>query len=102
MRIFGWSTRGMIMWGLFLVLLGTVILLSNYGVWNFPFKLSRDWPMILIAWGILKIIDAFTFSSNAWFFSSCKKTNGTKDVRKIVNELEEGKITVEEAVRKME
>jgi len=102
MRIFGWSTRGMVMWGLFLVLLGTAILLSNYGVWNFPFKLSRDWPMILIAWGILKIIDAFTVAGGAWFFSGCKKTHVAKDVRKIVNELEAGKITVEEAVREME
>lgn len=102
MRIFGWSTRGMIMWGLFLILLGTVILLSNYGVWSFPFKLSRDWPMILIAWGVLKIIDAFSTSSGFWFFSGCKKKHAPKDYRKIVDELEEGKITAEEAISEME
>jgi hypothetical protein len=102
MRILGWSIRGMVMWGVFLVLLGTVTLLANYGVWNFPFKLSRDWPMILIGWGLLKIIDAIVNSGGIRLFSCNHKTTVVKDYRKIINDLENGKITAEEAVNKME
>lgn len=102
MGIFGWSMRGMIMWGLFLILLGTAILMSNYGVWMFPFKLSRDWPMILIGWGILKLFDALTYAGRSWFTGGSKKQPGPKDYRKIVDDLVEGRISGEEAIRDME
>ncbi len=97
MHIFGWSKRGAIMWGLFLILVGACILLSNYGLFSFPFKLARDWPMILIGWGILKIIDAFALSRGV---RRQKKTS--RPYQEIVCDLEAGKISAQEAIREME
>ncbi|MBI4833717.1 MAG: hypothetical protein HY811_02700 [Planctomycetes bacterium] len=56
------------------MLIGLYILLANYGIAGFSFEFSRDWPVILIAWGILKIIDALAtpaktedyFKHNDW------------------------------------
>jgi hypothetical protein len=47
--------RNKILCGIFLIILGFILLLENYGIHIISIK--RDWPIILIAWGILKLID---------------------------------------------
>ena len=103
MRIFGVTKRGIIFWGIFLVFLGTFILFSNYQILGFPFKFSRDWPMILIAWGILKIIDVLTGRGGFKFliFKKSKLRLKKKNYQEIIDALDEGKLTAEEAIRAM-
>jgi hypothetical protein len=47
-----------ILWAFFFITLGTVILLANYQALPFPVSLRLDWPVILIFFGISKLIDA--------------------------------------------
>jgi hypothetical protein len=54
---FSFSRPRKIMWGLFWILLGIFLLLSNHGLLGFDFSFSRDWPILLIAWGLMKILD---------------------------------------------
>jgi hypothetical protein len=54
---FSFSRPRKVMWGLFWVLLGLFLLLSNHGLLGYSFAFSRDWPILLIAWGLMKIID---------------------------------------------
>lgn len=54
---FSFSRPRKIMWGLFWILLGVFLLLSNHGLLGYDFSFSRDWPILLIAWGLMKIID---------------------------------------------
>jgi hypothetical protein len=54
---FSHSRPRKIMWGLFWILLGLFLLLSNHGLLGFSFSFGRDWPIILIAWGVMKILD---------------------------------------------
>jgi len=102
--ILGINKRRRLFWGIFIALLGIIILLSNYQVPWFSFKISRDWPIILISWGVLKIIDAM--SGRVWCKSGdtvCHKSevNSKKNYRKIIEDLNDGTITVEEAIEKM-
>ncbi len=99
MRIFGWTRRGTVMWGIFLVLVGTCILLGNYGVFSFPFKLARDWPVILIAWGVLKIIDVL--AERRSFRPVHGKEAKAKDYKEVLRDLEEGNISTREAIHQM-
>ncbi|MFH1226366.1 MAG: DUF5668 domain-containing protein [Planctomycetota bacterium] len=46
-----------LLWAVLFILTGGVILMSNYGLLGFHVDLSRDWPIILIAWGLLKLVD---------------------------------------------
>ena len=105
MALLGFSRRSMVLWGVFLVILGICVLFSNYGVMSFPFNLSRDWPVILIAWGLLKIFDAFTYKPKGWlsFFNahSCADESKEDKLKEVIEALEKGQITPEEAKREI-
>ncbi len=73
--------------GLVLFVIGLWIWLSNIGLLNF----ERDWPFILVVIGIYFIIASFS-----------KGGLRRKDYRKILKELEEGKIDAQEALRRIE
>lgn len=49
------SIGGKIFWGIVLVLLGGLILLRNFGY--LEYEIVRFWPVLLILWGIKKLID---------------------------------------------
>ena len=79
--------------GIFLILLGLIFWLSNLGL--IPgINWERDWPWILIIIGIWILISSFKK-----YFKFKKKKN--IDVKKIIDELESGKISVEEAIKKL-
>jgi hypothetical protein len=44
-----------VIWALFWIALGAFILLLNYGMLSLSLK--RDWPILLIAYGIVSLID---------------------------------------------
>lgn len=77
-----------IFWAIVFIVLGLWIWLSNLGYLYF----KRDWPILLVIIGIYIIISGV---------SGSVKRKSRKDVKKILKELEEGKINVEEAVKKM-
>ncbi|MFA5794698.1 MAG: DUF5668 domain-containing protein [Candidatus Brocadiia bacterium] len=47
------------LWALLFIVVGGVILMSNYGMISVSFDLAKNWPIILIAWGLLKLLDVF-------------------------------------------
>jgi hypothetical protein len=49
------SKGGKIFWGVVLVLLGVLILLRNFGY--LEYEIVRFWPVLLILWGIKKLVD---------------------------------------------
>jgi hypothetical protein len=55
-------SAGTIFWGLTLVAVGALLLARNLGyplpVWSY---VARYWPALLIAWGMLKLIDYYRF-----------------------------------------
>ncbi|MFA5536509.1 MAG: toast rack family protein [Bacillota bacterium] len=59
-------SRGRIFWGLLLVFFGAVLLLSNFGLVDRYFwsNLLRFWPVLLIIWGLLTVMDRN--SSASW------------------------------------
>jgi Putative adhesin/Domain of unknown function (DUF5668) len=55
-------SAGAIFWGLTLVAIGILLLAYNMGypihIWPY---IARYWPALLIAWGLLKVVDYFRF-----------------------------------------
>src|SRR5437867_2655135 len=55
-------SAGAVFWGLALVVIGAVLLAHNLGytihIWPY---VSRYWPALLIAWGLLKLVDFVRF-----------------------------------------
>src|SRR5437867_6227823 len=53
-------TIGTIFWGLVLVTIGGLLLARNFGypipIWS---VLARYWPVLIIAWGVVKIVEHF-------------------------------------------
>lgn len=56
------TSVGSIFWGLILVAIGALLLARNFGysipIWN---ALTRYWPVLIIAWGLLKLADYYRF-----------------------------------------
>ncbi|MEW5907378.1 MAG: DUF5668 domain-containing protein, partial [Elusimicrobiota bacterium] len=44
---------GKVKWGLIFIAAGAMLLAHNYGLLSLEIKFSRDWPVILIALGIM-------------------------------------------------
>ena len=74
--------------GIFLILIGLWIWLSNMGYLNF----KRDWPLILIVLGIYAVLTAITPS----------KRSKEKDVRRLLKDLEDGKISTDDVIEELE
>lgn len=68
-------------WFFILIFIGVFLWLSNLHI----VSLARDWPVILVVIGLLNL------------FSICEKSRKTR----ILNNLERGKISVEEAEDKL-
>ena len=79
--------RGKIATGLTLFIIGLWIWLSNMGILNF----GRDWPFILVIIGLYFLIEALI----------PKRRKNKRDLEGILKELEENRITTEEALKKI-
>jgi len=77
-------------WPLLLILVGIWIWLSNLDLVNFRFQ--RDWPLILILIGIYEVLKRI---------QKRKKRKKSISKEKVIKELEEGKIDVDEALKKL-
>lgn len=80
--------------GFILIVVGVFLLLSTYNIFFFTF--SRDWPWILIIIGLLNLISFEKKKSVVNINISSGKR------RKILEDLKEGKISVEEAMEEFE
>jgi len=74
-------------WGIILIVIGLWIWLSSLGVPYISF--SKNWPLILVFWGFYIIIRRLT-RRQRWVRHS-----------QVINDLEKGKINVDEAVNKL-
>lgn len=103
-----------IMWGLFWILLGLFLLLSNHGLLGFSFSFGRDWPIILIAWGVMKIVDLLAWRSNfpgnkfKIVTGSCGSSDRPADSEEekasraeILQAVAEGRMSADEAAKKL-
>jgi amino acid permease len=74
-------------WGIILIIIGLWIWLSSLGVPYISF--SKNWPLILVFWGLYIIIRRLT-RRQRWVRRS-----------QVISDLEQGKINVDEAVNKL-
>jgi len=88
-----------IFWAFVCIAAGIAILLWNHDLISFSFSLSKDWPIILVALGILKLIDVIFRRSR--FSVNFHGRNKSENIDGVLEDLEKGKITAQEAARKM-
>lgn len=81
--------------GILLILIGVLFLLSTYGVFNLD--LSRDWPWILIIVGVFSLI---RFDRRRKTASKIRDTMSREERIKILKDVKDNKIDVDEAIRK--
>lgn len=106
---FSYSRPRKLMWGLFWILLGLFLLLSNHGLLGYSFAFSRDWPILLIAWGLMKIIDLLAWRDGrpSQKFRIVRERDGGEarpaESRRaeIIKAVEEGKMTADEAAERL-
>ena len=91
-----------LLWGLFWLALGAFLLLSNYGVIGYQFSFSRDWPILLIAWGIMKIFDTLIWRRGKKDRINVLHSEGDSQSRaQIIKAVEDGKMGAEEAAQRL-
>ena len=91
-----------LLWGLFWLALGAFLLLSNYGVIGYQFSFSRDWPILLIAWGIMKIFDTLIWRRGKKDRINILHSEGDSQSRaQIIKAVEDGKMGAEEAAQRL-
>lgn len=90
-------------WGLLVVAIGLLLWAHNYGLVAFAFSFSRDWPVIIVVAGLMSVWDALF--GRQWWSSRCgcgSRERIPANARKILEEVERGNISAEEAARKMD
>jgi len=88
-------------WGLAIMAIGGLFWANNFGLVDLSFRFSRDWPVIIVAVGLLSLWNAL-FGRQWWahYFRSERRERRDKVLR-VMEALERGNITVEEAVKRM-
>ncbi|MBU2529827.1 MAG: hypothetical protein KKD35_02205 [Elusimicrobia bacterium] len=85
-------------WGLILIAIGSVIWAGNYGLVSISFSFSRDWPIMLIAFGLLGIWKSISFNRSSGKIPSKDKKRGIGD---ILEDIEKGSKTAEDAIAEL-
>lgn len=86
-------------WGLVVVGVGCLIWANNLGYISLSFRFSRDWPIIIVAIGLMSVWDALF--GRHWWGGRFSPRQGRDKVSKILADLEKGEIDAEEAARRM-
>lgn len=95
----GKRTARRVLWALFWIALGAFILLSNYGMYSLSLK--RDWPILLIAYGLVSLIDlVFTRGHRQPPFPNDRDEQRRRR-REILLAVQEGRMKAEEAAEKL-
>jgi len=77
--------------GIFLVLLGAFLWAANAGLVSFVW--ARDWPLVVIVVGLWMVYQGIRYK--------LKRRRRQVNPERVLRDLEKGKITVEEAERKL-
>lgn len=89
-------------WGLLVVGVGAFIWAHNYGLVGFSFNFSKDWPVFIIAIGLLGVWKAL-FGRHWWAGGNHNRNdNIPSKAKKILEDLESGRINAEDAAKKMD
>jgi len=88
-------------WGVIMAAVGGLIWASNLGYVSLSFRFSRDWPIIIVAIGLMSIWDAL-FGKHWWGHKFRAAKRGQGNTSDILADLESGKIDAAEAARRME
>ena len=90
-------------WGLILIGIGGLLWAHNFGLLAFSISFSRDWPLIVVAFGLISVWNAL-FGRHWWRAKGAKWGRGAdKDrIKEILEELEKGAISADEAAKRME
>ena len=89
-------------WALLIVIIGLLLWARNYGLVTFGFSFFRDWPIIVVIAGLLGVWRAIF--GRHWRTSKCGCDSPERipvNARKILEEVEKGNISAEEAAQKM-
>ena len=87
--------------GIMIVVIGGLVWASNLGYISLSFRFGRDWPIIIIAIGLMSVWDAL-FGRHWWGHKFYDQKKDKRDrVAKVLKDLEKGEIDVEEAARRM-
>lgn len=88
----GYWKRASVFWALVFIVIGALIWLGNLGI--FDFRWGRDWPILLLIFGIYILTKAIPRR---------RPGRSTKsDVNGVLFKLQRGEITAEEAAEEME
>ena len=90
-------------WGLLVVTIGLLLWAHNYGLVAFSFSFSRDWPLIIVLAGFMSVWRALF--GRHWWASRCGCGSGDHvpaNAKKILEEVERGNMSAEEAAKKMD
>ena len=94
-----------LLWGLFWIALGAWLILSNYDLVAYQFSFHRDWPILLIAIGVIIVVRSFTRRGATWRQSGegcCGGRPASSESREqILKAVEDGKMTADEAAAKL-
>ncbi|MFA6434076.1 MAG: DUF5668 domain-containing protein [Elusimicrobiales bacterium] len=90
-------------WGLFVISIGLLLWGHNYGLVAVSFSFYKDWPLVIVAIGLLSVWRAL-FGSH-WWAPRCDcgaEPRIPANVRKILEEVEKGNMSAEEAAERMD
>ncbi|HBB66411.1 MAG TPA: hypothetical protein DCZ93_03740 [Elusimicrobia bacterium] len=88
-------------WGIMIISVGGLIWASNLGYVGLSFRFGRDWPIIIVAIGLMSVWDAL-FGRHWWGHKFPGQRKEKKDsLSKVLEDLEQGKIDAAEAARRM-
>lgn len=88
-------------WGIIIASIGGLIWASNLGYISLSFRFGRDWPIIIVAIGLMSIWDAL-FGKHWWGHKLRAPRREQGSTSDILADLESGKIDAAEAARRME
>ena len=89
-------------WGLLVIALGLLLWAHNYGLVAFSFSFSRDWPLIIVIMGLMSAWRA-VFGRQWWSRRYCSTRERIPNrAKKILEDLENGNISAEEAAKKLD
>ncbi len=83
--------RGGLKFGIFFITLGLLLWLENMNLLPY-LNVKRDWPWIFVFLGLLIVVKSFSRKS---------QKNAKKKIQNVLKDLEAGKITPEEAEKKI-
>lgn len=88
-------------WGVLVAGVGVLVWAGNYGLVHVSFNFSKDWPAIIVLIGLMSVWKA-VFGRHWWSKCCGDGDRIPSKAKKILEDLEKGEISAEEAAKKMD